>query len=144
MDKEYDIMIFNALLIRLHLKLVMKNKPENSLLNVFINYFKSSCDWKVNNSTRTNLLILAISFYVVIISNVMRVFNLWVFDKTFINVFFKVYFSKKLFVYKHSLEAIRYVALSFTVVNSEWSIDTNFITLFLIGSVGTEHEDIFL
>lgn len=98
MNEKNDIMIFNALFIWLHLKLVMEHKPENSLLNIFINYFKSTCDWKVNNSTRTNLLILAVSFYIVIISNVMRIFNFWVLNKSFINVFFKVDFSEKLLV----------------------------------------------
>lgn len=140
MNEKHNIMIFYALFIWLHFELIVKYKSEYSLLNVLVDDFKSTCNRKINNSTRTNLLILTISFYVVIISYVMRVFYLRVFYESFIYVFFEVHFSKKLFIDKHSLKAVRHITLSFTMINSKGSVYTDFISFFFVGSVWSKHE----
>lgn len=98
MNEKDNIMIFYTLLIRFHFKLIVKHKSKDSLLNVLINNFKSSCNREIDGSTRTNLLILAISFKIVILSNVMRVFYFRIFNKSLVNIFFEVNFSKKLFI----------------------------------------------
>lgn len=140
MNEKHYIMIFYALLIWFHFKLIVKHKPEDSLLNIFIYDLESTCNRKVYNSTWTYLLILAISFDIIIISNVMGVFYFRILDKSLVNILFEVNFSEKLFINKHSFKAIGYITLSLTMINSERSIYTDFITLFFVSSVGSEHE----
>lgn len=91
MDEEHDVVIFNALLVGLHLKLIMKHQPKHSLLNILINNLKPPTNRKVHTATRPNLLTLIMQFQMIIIPNVVEVLYLWIFNILLTNVLLEIH-----------------------------------------------------
>lgn len=84
------------------------------------------------------------SFLVVGITDVMRILNGGVFNKIVHHIKVEIISVKELFINKKVLKTVGYVTLSLTMINSERSVDTDFISLLFVSSVGHELEDIFL
>lgn len=145
MNEINDIMVFDSLLDRFHFKFIVENHLKNSFWNIFIDNFKPSRNWKCYGTGCDLFLILFfVSFLVVGITDVMRILDGGVFNKIVHHIEVEIISVKELFINKKVLKTVGYVTLSLTMINSERSVDTDFISLLFVSSVGHELEDIFL
>lgn len=144
MDKVNYIVIFDSLFDRFYLKLIVQHHFKNSFGDVFIDDLESSCDWEGDSSKCGFFLVLvSVSSLVVGVNDVMKLFGFRVLNKILKGIGFQTIFTGKLFVNEKFFKAIRYVTLSFAVVNSKRRIDTDFVSFFFVGPVGHELEDVF-
>jgi hypothetical protein len=76
-NKVHDVMIFDTLLIGLHLELVVKNKPEHSFGDIFIDNFKPARNGKSHHGLGAHILLIFIIIPppIVNIANVMKLFD---------------------------------------------------------------------
>lgn len=137
-------MIFDTLLIRLHLKLVVENKPEHSFRDVFIDYLKPARNGKSHHCLRTHILLvfIIIPSPVVNIADVMELFNFRILNKILDDFIVESLLWKELLIHEKSLETVRNVTLGFTVINSERGVYADFVAFFLIGSVWHQLENV--
>ncbi len=82
MNKVHNIVIFYALLVWLHLKLVVKHQSKYSLWNVLIYYLESTCTWEFYYTLRSLLLALLMwSYLISLLDHLVRVLYLWILYK---------------------------------------------------------------
>lgn len=139
-NKVNNIVIFYVKLVRFDLKLIMQNHLKHSFRNVFVDNLKPSCMRKFVG-IRCCLILNSITDLVVPLFLEMEVLDLRILCKVWCLVVSEGILDE-LFIYKKIFKAVGYITLGFTMVDSEWCIDTDFITLFFIGSIGHELEDI--
>ncbi len=146
MDEVNDIVILDGLLGRFHFELIVQDHLEDSFGNVFIDDFEPARGWKSDDTgVGFFLVFIFVSSLVITIRDEMRVLDCRVLDKLLQKITIEhIIFAKKHLINKKVLKAVRYITLSLTVINSERSVDTDFISFLFVGSVGHELEDIFL